>query len=711
MASTRPDDVKGQATSLATQVERLIKKSAMSEVHPARRIANVLGSLQLALSAGAIFTVSMIIGTMLESWYSASIAQELIYNSWWFILLLGLLGTCIFFAAVKKWPWKKHQTGFLITHVGLLTLLAGGVLNTFYGLDATMTLVDNREFAESNGIRQRSNEVFLIHDSVLVLTRQMPDKEKDGEMKEDRQMIPISPGPIPWGTPLAEQVEVPTGMKFLTMLAHPWSRAISTQLYPDLKFEVLGYLPHTRIEPLEEAKPKEFGFPAIKLEVSTRDGGNSKPEWMALTTERKLGLRSMMGNVMGGMLVEFLGKCNASLIDEFTKPPAMKERGKRGQLVFWHEGAKYRIDVGSSINKTVPLGTKGWQVKVESYQPWPGSKKEDDTPDLPTVNFQVIAPDGKSTKYQVVGRLAMYAGPLDHLETPMEELPAGLPAVWYHPPDLRYGYDGATPGSPRLRMMLQFVQRSDGKLYYRTLLEEQNEMAVEEAGEAPAEGLSKQIWDRHAGSFIIEEYLPHAKPCQQRVMPITRRPGLMSDENPGALLCRVTLTKKASNGESQSLSTEKWVPLHQNVVFTVQGKVGDEMVREAFDVAYSFKRVKLGFSLELTRAESQLDPGTTRSATFSSFVKLYDDKANIFGKDHLITMNEPLQHKGYRVFQSQFDTVGIDPASKKPIARSGFTIGYDPGIWLKFLGTGMLGLGIATMYYMKAYFFTGKKRV
>ncbi len=55
--------------------------------------------------------------------------------------------------------------------------------------------------------------------------------------------------------------------------------------------------------------------------------------------------------------------------------------------------------------------------------------------------------------------------------------------------------------------------------------------------------------------------------------------------------------------------------------------------------------------------------------------------------------------------------MGIDPASKKPIARSGFTIGYDPGIWLKFLGTGMLGLGIATMYYMKAYFFTGKKRV
>ncbi len=187
-------------------------------------------------------------------------------------------------------------------------------------------------------------------------------------------MIPISPGPIPWGTPLGDQVAVPGGLTFLTKLAHPWSREVSQQLYPDLKFEVLGYLPHTRIEPLEEAKPKEFGFPAIKLEVSTRDGGHNKPEWMALTTDRKIGLPPMMGNATGGMLVEILGKCHASLIDEFTKPPVKKDRGKRGQLVFWHDGAKHRIDVGSSIDKTVPLGTKGWLVKITSYQPRPSSK-------------------------------------------------------------------------------------------------------------------------------------------------------------------------------------------------------------------------------------------------------------------------------------------------------------------------------------------------
>ena len=66
----------------------------------------------------------------------------MVYRSWWFTVLLALLAINIFFAAVKKWPWKKQQTGFLITHLGLLTLLAGGMLNSMSGLDAQMQLID-----------------------------------------------------------------------------------------------------------------------------------------------------------------------------------------------------------------------------------------------------------------------------------------------------------------------------------------------------------------------------------------------------------------------------------------------------------------------------------------------------------------------------------------------------------------------------------------
>ena len=40
-------------------------------------------------------------------------------------ILLAFLGMNILCAALIRYPWKKRQTGFVVTHVGLLTLLAG----------------------------------------------------------------------------------------------------------------------------------------------------------------------------------------------------------------------------------------------------------------------------------------------------------------------------------------------------------------------------------------------------------------------------------------------------------------------------------------------------------------------------------------------------------------------------------------------------------
>ena len=53
---------------------------------------------------------------------------------------------------------------------------------------------------------------------------------------------------------------------------------------------------------------------------------------------------------------------------------------------------------------------------------------------------------------------------------------------------------------------------------------------------------------------------------------------------------------------------------------------------------------------------------------------------------------------------------GSEPGSSKPMHRSDFTLGRDPGLWLKYLGTAMLGVGIATMFFMKAYFFKPRAR-
>ncbi|MBL8824255.1 MAG: cytochrome c biogenesis protein ResB [Planctomycetia bacterium] len=716
MTSTAPRDVKKIDHSPANKPA--IQTGATSKA-PFWKMARTLGSLHLALTAGSVFTIAMIIGTCLESWYSDKIAQELVYYSWWFTALLGVLALCIFFAAMKKWPWKKHQTGFLITHVGLLTMLAGGVLNSFFGVDAMMRLVDSPFASEQLRIPQRSNEVSLSQQMILSLDRLRQEKTGKGEW--ENKQIDVKPGPLPWGSELGKSIKVPGLIGSMAWLANPFPRSISTALYDDLRLEVIAHLPHSRLETLEAAESKEFGFPALKLEINTKETMRVKPSWIALAMDQDRNLFPYLNTIRNNMLIEFHGKFHSALIDEFTKPVSNDQRGKQGQLVFAIGQEKIRVDVASNIGKTVPLGKSGWQLVLEKYVPRPNSQDVNESPDFPVVTGEVISPDGKKTKYQIAGRKVEYPGPLDHLSTPTPDLAEGLPAVFYHAPDVRFGYDGLATGRPHIKSLLQFMQTTDGKLYFRTFIEQDGKMLLEDSGEAPPSGVEQRIWDRHAGSFIITEHLPHAKPCVQRVVPITKRPGLLDEENPPALLCRVILTKKDLQNQTHAFSKERWIALGRQAHFAISGTLDNQTFNEPIKLTFGYQQMQLPFSIELTRAESQLDPGTTRAATYTSFVKVNDEKelSELYkffggqayhGDNFMITMNEPLDHRGFKVYQSRFEQFGLDETTGKPMAGSVFTVGRDPGLWLKYLGTGMLGLGIATMYYMKAYFFKPKKR-
>src|SRR5258708_5260018 len=93
-------------------------------------IYRFLASLKLAVFSLASLASVLAYATFFESWYGASAVQEWIYQTKWFAVLLAFLGANILCAALIRFPWKKRQTGFVITHVGLLTLLAG----SFYSL-------------------------------------------------------------------------------------------------------------------------------------------------------------------------------------------------------------------------------------------------------------------------------------------------------------------------------------------------------------------------------------------------------------------------------------------------------------------------------------------------------------------------------------------------------------------------------------------------
>jgi ResB-like family len=136
------------------------------------------------------------------------------------------------------------------------------------------------------------------------------------------------------------------------------------------------------------------------------------------------------------------------------------------------------------------------------------------------------------------------------------------------------------------------------------------------------------------------------------------------------------------------------------VRFTYNGKTQwlglNSMVRlfgdsEMYVLTYGNRQLPLSFEMLLKNFEVGRYQGTMRAASYQSLVFLSDERREV-----LISMNEPLQHKGYTFYQASFQE---DPMGK-PIATV-LSVNYDPGRWFKYLGSLFIVFGAVHLFYRR----------
>jgi cell division protein FtsW (lipid II flippase) len=71
-----------------------------------------------------VLAVTCGIATFYESSHGTAAAQRDFYQTRWFTALLSLLAVNIFLSMLKRYPWSRHQAGFVMAHVGIVLLLA-----------------------------------------------------------------------------------------------------------------------------------------------------------------------------------------------------------------------------------------------------------------------------------------------------------------------------------------------------------------------------------------------------------------------------------------------------------------------------------------------------------------------------------------------------------------------------------------------------------
>ena len=109
---------------------------------------------------------------------------------------------------------------------------------------------------------------------------------------------------------------------------------------------------------------------------------------------------------------------------------------------------------------------------------------------------------------------------------------------------------------------------------------------------------------------------------------------------------------------------------------------------------YGLKTKPLGFQVELKRFMIETDPGSERPASFKSEVTLKDASRGI-RYDRVIQMNEPLKHRGFKVYQSAYHIAAGEPNI------SIFTVARDPGNPVKYTGAVIMVSGILMLFYVK----------
>ncbi len=661
-----------------------------------------LASLKFAVVLITTLAVVLGLGTFVESAYGTEAVKFGVWNTWWFTLLNALLAVSIFCAAAIRYPWKRYQTGFVITHIGLLTLLAGCFISQRGGIDAQMPLLEGSE--GSRAFEDSHHFTLRIESS------------KPSVKSSIVGPIPFRAGPFNWSEYAGSHANLPgesQGTLFktgtataekpgsLTRASIPWSLAPRDKgvIYQQdgILLEVLDYL----------SDSSAALAPSVSLRIGSDDfeGAGARGAWIPVDlTWQPDPLRGSGGirhrATAGGGTVVFWKISSKPETDAFVlaTPEPSLGFGEKGQLVLVANGNVFRLLVEDSIGKRVPLGDSGMHAQVTDFQSQLGA-----------VRTQIFRGDSKSPEEMV--------------------LVADLPEVSVHAPQAGvYGAlwidrsvaSAAEAMEGKARSRIDVVQGYDRKLYYRCW-----QTPRVRSGELPSDGTSVGAFEmpRAKLQMQVERFLPADR------LEVVTLPRNFEKDKASSAKRRAAKVRLIVDGTSEDF----WIAgIPIQPVMEEPSSAEIHTVRSAsraITLTMEPDEIDIGFLVRLDNFERRLDPGTSQASHFSSVVEfLGPNKKPLVARPVTITMNAPIDFsdpasgRSYRLFQESFMGPWVpgdelferftrnqqNPPNK--IEASVLTVNYDPGRGIKYAGSALIVVGIFTMFYMKAYFFGQHKK-
>jgi hypothetical protein len=708
----------------------------------------------LKLAVVLILLVAILLGTatFVEANYGTPAVGFLIYHTWGFAALLSLLALNIFCAAAIRFPWKRHQTGFVITHIGLLTLLAGSAISDRGSVNSQMLVYLGA-----------SNQTAIdLEQSILSLSN-VPGHPEQVDIK-------FQPGPFKWSDlapwPITRRVKSWFG---LDNPSQTWQHPPQV-VYNDgkTKLEVIDYYSRSAVFTTPYLALK-FYQPRIKAEFQidvSQHHGDLCPKaslpmgigdvllWQAAASDSLTAFveckpdRSVEGD--GTVCFWFKGETTCATVKELQR---LKAQGKRFEL---NDGLTVELNAFSpSVDFHALLNGKGLV---------PAEGGEDLGPTVELFVYEKVNGPEKAKGTEEKSKVLRFA---ELPFMPVAKQPADFRADFYHPSVKGRVEILAKDGKLAYRAWQKGLKRvnASGDLQIGRTVETFS-MGGADASSSAALGEGKSVMEMTPLRYVApgEEGSESIGPNQI----IVARPFDKADEKERGVFKAARVRLTWTDSSSQTKQDEFWLQQnlpppwedsrHRQIHKTDVG--GDKPILTSLNV----RETSVGFALKLINFDLEVDPGTKMAGNYTSHLvqvdvrqdpevekaherftdaaadpahrqaarvdlddllttkigadlqKLKDkspaEQQKIAETDRelanvVVTMNRPLDYPDLDGRQLRFFQEDYRPPDKEAGTPLGsvFRVNYDPGRPVKYLGSGLIVFGIFLMFYMRAYFF------
>lgn len=669
-------------------------------------IYRFLASLKLAVISLGTLAAVLAYATFFESWYGPSAVQEWIYQTKGFALLLAFLGMNILCAALIRYPWKRRQTGFVITHAGLLILLAG----SFWSLKTA-------DEGQVGALEGESKKELIRIDYPMI--RVQPIDAQTQEPTNEEYQLPFRPGNFAWG-PGNPRPRTVFGSIFGALTSSA-DRAFDGEVLSSpgdpFVFKVKSHLPASMWTTAHVADPS--GVPMVKIRPKTKAPSMRQPmeafeleedRWFAPKRRRDVEAFRRFSRIaknVGPAQFAFLYVDRPELVEDFLKPPQGAGVDGVARIRYKDGSGKARVhdwNLEGQKDKSITLPDSDLTVTYTGNADLPTEGMDLGRllgePAITIANFKVRKGGGAEILHHGWASLPMVPNVIPTQEKPT---PEALVAINYFvPPEVN-------PKTNSRFGVVEVLGTPDGSLYYRVFGRGEKGLGVLRSGPAPVvKGKEVVAFGGNANmpmtmTFQVEDYLTAGREeqvCESITLPKGQQSG-------GIAASLVEMTVKGEDGKSHT--KEFWIRRSHTldqIPRRISFPTGD------YDIVYDVDRRPLGFSLKLDDFKVEFDPGTDRASSFTSKVRMTDETQGIKDKPYTISMNEPLTHRGYTFYQSSYNRER-DPHTDRETGRfqSVFQVGTDPGRMIKYLGCLLVVMGAFVQFYMRAGLFSdGGKR-